>query len=173
MIHLPSTVHPIVDKQSSSCHPIAKHSTTYFRKWFFIKKTLSRAVQCNRSHMNVLHSVTGSEVSVKTVTKHFGSRRKHTLFYGTPAYRWALVCLESDQNPCIPALMSSASRQLSHRQDDLVNTLRRHFLQCAATRQRMVSTTKWTFIYLKLHFLPYLLPEEMKQLCAQAQRPKP
>lgn len=145
MIHLPSTVYPIIDKQSSSCHPIAKHSTMYFRKRFFIKKTSSRAVQCNRSHMNVLHSVTGSEVSVKTVTKHFGSRRKHTLFYGTPAYRWAhspLVCLESDQNPFTPALRSSASWQLSHRQDDLVNTLRRHFLQCAATRQRMVSTTK-------------------------------
>ena len=55
--------------------------------------------------MNVLHPVTGSEVSVKTVTKHFGGRRKHTLFYRTSAHRWArspLVCPESDRNPFNP-----------------------------------------------------------------------
>lgn len=105
MNHLPSTVHPIVDKQSSICHLTAKHSTTYFGKWFFIKKTSFRAVQCKRSHTNVLHPVTGSEVSVKTVTKRFGGRRKHTLFYGTSAHRRAhspLVCPEPDHNPFNP-----------------------------------------------------------------------
>lgn len=81
--------------------------------------------------MSVLHPVTGSEVSVETVTKHFWAGGK-TLFYRTSAHRQApspSVCPDSPRSPFNPTPRCSASWQLSHKQDGLASILQRHFLQ--------------------------------------------